>query len=311
MNKFYALLGLILCSTLSSGDLPGGAPRPNTPFIEPYILLGESGKSVDITAKKIIGRFFMQNIEVLGKYSPANDPDRYVLVVTHPELQKAVRSDHPASAFTAVIRIGITTEGQMTYVSCQNPEYWANAFLQETYVEYADNFICMKGYLLDAMPKMRGRFRRTFGGNQVDGLTLEEVRQYQYNRRAESLENVITLIRFDSYQQAVANLDQRMETSISIEKVFELEFPEQEFKLIGIALKNPPLERRILEQLDSDKLKRTASLPLEILVEGKRVLMLSPRYRLPLSFPDLDRKSFRQLKKLQQELMQTLSTLVN
>lgn len=311
MNKFFIILGLFLFSSLYAAELPVGVLTPNTPFIEPYILLGESGKSVDITAKKIIGQFFMQNIEIIGKYSPSNDPDRYVLVITHPELKKSVRSGGPAAALAAVMRIGITAEGQMTYVSCQSPEYWANAFLQGAYVEYAGNFERFMEYLAKAMPQMRGQFSRTFGGNPVDGLTPEEVRHYQYNRRAESLEDVITLVQFDSYQQAVKKLDQKMDTSALVETVFELEFPDQELKLIGIALRNSPLEQRILEQLDSNELKRTASLPLEILVTGNRVRILSPRYRLPLSFPDLDRKAFRQLKELQQELIQVLMTIVD
>jgi hypothetical protein len=158
---------------------------------------------------------------------------------------------------------------------------------------------------------MRGQFSRTFGGNRVDGPTSKEVRHYRYNRRTDGLEDTIILAQFSSYQEAAMRLNQKMGISTSIEKVFELEFPERELKLIGIALKTPPLEHRILEQLDSDNLKRTASFPLEILIAENRLLMLSPRYRLPLSFPDLDRKSFRQLKKLQQELIQTLSTFAD
>jgi hypothetical protein len=311
MNKSYVILGLLLFCSLNGTDLPAGMTTSDTPAVEPYLLLGESGKSVDITAKKIIGQFFMQNIEVLGKYSPANDPDRYVLVVTHPNLKKSVRSSYPASALAAVIRIGITVEGQMTYVSCQNPEYWANAFLQEAYVEYAGNFEGFMRFLRKALPKMRGQFSRTFGGARADGLTSEELRHYRYHRRTDGLDDTIILAQYSSYQEAVTRLNQKMGISASIEKVFELEFPEQELKLFGISLKNPPLGQRILEQLDSSKLKRTASLPLELLIAGNQILMLSPQYRLPLSFPDLDRKSFRQLKKLQQELVQAISTLVD
>ena len=122
---------------------------------------------------------------------------------------------------------------------------------------------------------------------------------------------MIVLAQYDTYRQATETLNQRMGASTSVEQVFGLEYPDQELKLIGFALKNPQLEQRIFEQLDSDKLKRTACLPLEVLVAGNQVLMLSPRYRLPLSFPDLDRKSFRQLKKLHQELIQILSVLVD
>lgn len=311
MKKFSVLLGFILCASLYAGELPTEAHGLPVPYIEPYILLGESGQSIDITARKMIGQFFMRNIEVLGKYSPAGDPDRHVLVVTHPELQQAIRLDRPASALASVVRIGITVEGQMTYVSCQNPNYWANAFLKETYLEYAESFARFKGYLIKALPKMRGSFHRGFGGRQGDGLTAEEIRQYRYSNRSDGLEDMIILAQFETYQQATETLSQSMDASTAIEKVFDLEYPSQELKLIGIALKNPQLEQRIFDQLDNDKLKHTACLPLEVLIVGNQVRMLSPRYRLPLSFPDLDRKSFRQLKKLQQELIQNLSALTD
>jgi hypothetical protein len=310
MNRIRITLGLIHLSLLCGASLPMGLPDQNAQFIGPYILLGESGKSVEVTTKKIIGQFFMQNIEVLGKYSPANDPDRFVLVVTHPGMQKGVWSDHPTSALATVIRIGITAEGQMTYVSCQNPEYWGNAYLQERYAGYAGEFDRFLGHLRKTMPRMRGRFSRTFGGDQVQGLTSEDIQHFQYNRRSERLEDTITLAQFDTYELAVKRIHEKMGTSATVEKVFELEFPEQKLMLLGIAYRDPPLEERILELLDSDRLKRTACLPLEILVSGNQVLMLSPRYRLSLSFPDLDRKAFRQLNKLQQELIQVISSIV-
>ena len=31
------------------------------------------------------------------------------------------------------MRIAITRVGELTYVSCQEPEYWAHAYLQEDY----------------------------------------------------------------------------------------------------------------------------------------------------------------------------------
>ncbi|UCH63676.1 MAG: hypothetical protein JSU77_04305 [Fidelibacterota bacterium] len=287
------------------------APRPqDSNYLEPYILIGESGKSVKRTASDIIGRLFMQNFQILGKYAPADDPGRFVIVVTNPDLLNAVQGSKPAAALAAVVRIAITREGEMTYVSCQNPDYWASACLQEDYLSAAEPIALFKQDLLAAMPRMRGRFNRPFGNSQGHPLTAEALHDYRFQRGAESLNDLVNLAIFDSFEGAVAAIEKRLAASRLITKVFGMTVPGRQVMLFGLALGGDSGEKRILTLLDADRLKRTASLPYELLVSGNRVAMLPVRFRLPLSFPDMDRKTYRRLEALEGDISSLMTTLV-
>lgn len=277
--------------------------------LEPYILIGESGKSIERTSKDIIGRLFMRNFEILGKYSPADDPDRYVIVVTNRDLLKVVDSDDNSALLVAAMRIAITRAGELTYVSCQNPEYWANAYLRHSYPSAAQHIIKFKRDVLKAMPPMRGRFNRPYGGSSTRPLSPAALREYRYRRRTASLDDIVTLATFSSFEAAITAIERGLDASEHVSKVFEKRISGRPMKLYGLALGSVSGERRIFALLDNSDMKRTAGLPYEIIVSGNQVLMLPVRYRLPLSFPDLDRKTYRQLKILDEEINQLLSSL--
>ncbi|MFB0517502.1 MAG: hypothetical protein ACETWG_12990 [Candidatus Neomarinimicrobiota bacterium] len=287
-----------------------GQTNLETSSLEPYILIGESGKNVERTASDIIGQLFMRNYEILGKYTPAGDPNRCVIVVTNHDLLKAVAELKPTATFAAVVRIAVTREGEMTYVSCQNPVYWANAYLQENYTSVAEQIAKFKQDLVRAMPPLRGRFNRPFGGPRNHPLTPEKIRTYRFRRRAEAFNDQITLATFDSFEEAVAIIENRLASSALLTRVFEKTTPGKQVKLYGLALGGDTGEKRIFSLLDTERMKRTASMPYEILVVEKRVVMLPVRFRLPLSFPHIDRKTYRQLKAVDKNITQLLSTLV-
>lgn len=49
----------------------------------------------------------------------------------------------------------------------------------------------------------------------------------------------------------------------------------------------PDADQYIMNKMDYKEIKSTANLPFEILVSGKAVFMLHPRFRIPLNFPDM------------------------
>ncbi len=311
----YTLLILSLAAMpficTSCGARGIAAPRPqDSNYLEPYFLIGESGRSVKRTASDIIGRLFMRNFEVLGKYAPADDPSRFVIVVTNRDLLNAVQGSKPAAAFAAAVRIAITREREMTYVSCQDLDYWASAYLREDYLSAAEQITRFKQDLLAAMPRMRGRFDRPFGGSRGRPLTPEALRNYRFQRRAESLDDLVTLATFDSFKEAVAAIEKRLAVSREITKVFEKAVPGRQAKLYGLALGGDSGEKQIVTLLDVEKTKRTASLPYEMLVLENRVVMLPVRFRLPLSFPDMDRKTYQRLEALDKDITRLMRSLV-
>ena len=305
-----SLAAMLLMSASCGAGRTSGTLLPDSNHLEPYILIGESGRSIERTASDVIGRLFMRNFEILGKYAPANDPGRFVIVVTNRDLLKAVQGSKPAAAFTAAVRIAITGDGEMTYVSCQNPDYWANALLQEDYLSAADQIARFKQELLGAMPRLRGRFNRPFGGSRNRPLTPEGLRTYRFRRRAESFDDRVTLASFNSFEEAVAAIEKRLADSRELTKVFEKTVPGRQVKLYGLALGGDAGEKRILALLDTGKIKCTASLPYEMLVLENRVVMLPVRFRLPLSFPDMDRKTYRRLNALEGDITRLMRALV-
>ena len=70
---------------------------------------------------------------MLGQYSPAESPERNVLVVSHPELLTALSDLRPSAGFFSAIRIGLISVNGNTLIPLQNPEYWVNAYLQDEY----------------------------------------------------------------------------------------------------------------------------------------------------------------------------------
>lgn len=311
------ILLILLLVQQPVGLVAGSDPTPalqsslrDTRPLEPYILIGESGKSVKLTAKELIGRLFMRNIEILGKYHPAGDPNRYVIVVTDPNLLAVASSRKETAGYLAAMRIAITRVGELTYVSCQEPEYWAQAYLQEDYPAVADQLATFRRKLLRAMPKMRGRFMRPYGGNAARPLTPAKLRTYHYRRRTESLEDVITLATFNSFEEAVAAMKTGLEASPTLEAVFEVAVPGKQVRLYGISLEGNLGEQWILDLLEVDQFRHTCALPYELLVTGNRVVMLPVRYRLPLHSPSMTKKNFRKLKPYHEEVTRMMADLV-
>ena len=61
---------------------------------------------------------------VIGEYQPAKDANRYVFVVPHPELPKAVQKVGELAGFGSTLRVAFTKENGTVTVSYTTPEYW-------------------------------------------------------------------------------------------------------------------------------------------------------------------------------------------
>ncbi len=285
-----------------------GAPvaRP----LEPYILIGQTRRNLRRTSRDIIGRLFLRQFDILGKYHPAGDPDRYVLVVSNRDLQAAVEVGKPPAGYLAGIRLAITKRGELTYVSCQDPVYWGHVFLREDYVAGAENLAKFKRDLLSAMPKMRVRFNRAYGGHYAKPMTPERILDYHYQWRAERFEDMVTLGTYGSHDEALKAVKGAVEASEDDTLVFEVALPGKQVVLLGLGLRGSVGEGEILAYLETGDQPFTVSLPWEVLVVDKQVLMLPVRYRLPISSPGMDKKTFRKLKRFQKDFHSRMTRLL-
>ncbi|NOZ08187.1 MAG: hypothetical protein GXO91_04840 [FCB group bacterium] len=294
-----AVLLLLFTSPNFAGDL-----------LRPYILIGESGESVEKTTDELIRAMFMNNFELLGRYAPAGDSQRYVMVVSNELLKAAINIGPSKAALLGGIRIGITAKGKMTYISCQDPEYWANAYFQEDYPKVHLFIEKFKEDLLKAMPKFRMRSGIGFGSQT--GLSVQDLREYHFDRKgAPQLNAEILLHDYPDYTTAITTIGAKLEASSAVRQVFKFELPDKEVALFGVALTATPGEQKLVKLLDQAPRKNTAFLPLEILIVGHKVYLLDPLYRLPLSFPDMDKRSYKKLRKLVPELTDQLDSLLH
>ncbi len=279
-------------------------------MLQPYLLVGESGQSVERTAKTLIGRLFMQDFDILAKYHPANDPDRYVLVISHNRLRRAVETGGQTAALALVMRIAIHAREEMTYISIQEPRYWGNAFLQDDYPAAAEHMENFRRLLLGVMPRLRGRFNRSYGGHYTRPLTAGDLRKYRFKRRSEGLDDLTPLVTFGSFSEAVLAVEEKLGAAPGCDLVFKVQVPNREQMLFGVAISAEPGETELLTLPVPDEPDLTASLPLELLLADNTVYMLPIRYRVPLAAPGIEKRTFRRLKSLQADFIGNLTVVL-
>lgn len=290
--------GIIVCMSMTAAQ----SPQSDKP-IQPYIIIGESGKSVRSTAKSMVGEFFMADIKIIGRYDPLNNDAVHIMVITIPALQATLKNRGPFALLAAVQSIAIIASNEMTYITMQNPLWWGNAYIGENFLQVESAVSRFTETIIKSMPRLRGSFDRYTGGNPKASLYEDGLWDYRYSRRSESLLDTVTLAQFDSYAAAVTKTEKGLDRANGISEVFHLEHTHKEAKLYGISLGGSIDNVALLDHLPIDKPPYYPALPLEILVDGNRVVMLAPRFRIPLSGPALDKKGYRKLKKFQSALI--------
>ncbi len=293
-----ALILFLLLSTTFAAEL-----------LKPYILIGESGLSVEKTSDEIIKSMFMNNFDMLGQYTFSADQERMVMIVSNELLQAALNLGPSEASFLGGIRIGITAKDKMTYISCQDPEYWARAYFREDYPKVHLFIEKFKKDLLSAMPKFRMRSNTGFGSDV--GLREQELITFHFDKKnTPHFEDKILLRDYTDHSAAVKALTSKLETSTGYQHVFTFELPGKKIVLYGISQMATPGDRELVTLLDQGPRKNTAFLPLEILIIDHSAYLLDPLYRLPLSFPDMDKRSYKKLRKLVPRLLDNLDLLL-
>ncbi|NQU68239.1 MAG: hypothetical protein HQ510_09885 [Candidatus Marinimicrobia bacterium] len=267
--------------------------------IQPYIFIGESGKTVDATSSQLVQSLFFSDdlFEVIGQYTPMDNLEKKVLVVTNPTLLGILERSNPSAGYLGGIRIGITRKGEMTYVSCQNPEYWAIAFLQDEYERERAAIAQFTKELKRSIPRFRMRIDLEFGSTQ--NFTEENINKYRYKSRSPHFEDALIVGEFDSFSDALSSIEKNIDNSPHESLVFSTTVIEGRVQLIGIQLAQ---ESEIFLLLDNADRKHTACLPYELLIVENEVFILDPKYRLAISFPDMKSKMFSKVKSISKKI---------
>ena len=284
--------------------------RPQSGGLHPYILVGESGQTVSRTAKQIVARLFLLNYRLLGRYYPEDDPSREVLIMTHPTLLRATTLEPLRGLLVAVCRIAIHERAGLTYVYVQNIPYWARAAYGESYAAVEPAMETFMQGFLGAFPQFRGQFGRPFGGHQRKPITPQRLTDFRYSRRSEGLEDMRLLKAYPTQRAAVSAVRRALHLAPDMADLFSLESADGSAHIIGFSNSGEHGDKALLAMLEVDNTEYAAAFPLELLVSGGEVFVLPLRYRLTLGAPGMSRKTFRQLKKVQQAYYLDLTTLL-
>ena len=265
-----------------------------TQNLKPYILAIESSEPISALKGAIQTNLEAQGISVAGQYQPAGDNNRWILVVTSPELQHAVREVGGLTGFAAALRIAITRENGVSKVTYTNPAYWGNAYFRGDSGKVAADYTAFDGKLKTALSATGTYVGSAFGSKK--GLSPAQLQKYHYMMGMPYFDDTEILKSFGSYQEAINKIETSIKQGVpDVKLVYKVTISGKNLTLYGFALSGDDGEATFLPVIDIGTPKHTAFLPYELLVTNNEVHMLHGRYRIALSFPDLTMGTFTKI----------------
>jgi len=262
--------------------------------LKPYVLGAECSKGLTESKALVKTNLKSAGFKILGEYQPAKDASRWVIVISNTDLISAVKKEKGLTGFAAALRVALTVEGGKVKVSYTNPKYWGNAYFRDDFPKVSSLYNSFDNKLIAAMKKSGKYVGKQFGSKE--GVTIDDIRDYQYMFGMPDFDDVIELGDFSSFAAAKQKVEANLKKGISgLKLVYSIEIPGTELKLYGIALTAADGEKDFLPKIDLGTQKHTAFLPYEILVKGDEVVMLHGRYRIALAFPDLAMLTFKKI----------------
>ena len=263
---------------------------------KPYTLGTVTDQTIAQIKPAVEANLKKNGFTIIGSYSPAEEKNRAVTVVTNKDLVDAVTKIGGLTGFAASFRIAYTTDPKTkkTTVSYMTPKYWGIAYFREDFKKVSTNYDNLSKSITKVFAGYQDYKGTTFGSE--DGISADDLEDYQYMWGMPEFDDTVELNDFDSYKAAVTKIDANMKKGIkNLELVYAIEIPGKDLKVYGIAMKGENGEKSFLSTIDFGKQKHTAFLPYQILVDGDEVHMLHGKYRIALSFPDLSMGTFTKI----------------
>lgn len=278
--------------------------------LSPYTLGATSNKGLKESAALVKEKLTANGFQVLGEYAPAEDKERWMIVITSESLLYAAGKTGGLTGFAAALRVALTRESGRVLISYTTPEYWLNAY-------YRDDFDAVKSLLdpltgkLENVMQESGTYAGTAFGSEK-GLDVDDLRSYKYMMGMPKFHETKELGEFASYKEAIDKVESSLIKGVpDVTKVYSVEVPGKELKLYGFALGGEKGESHFLPIVDISEPKHTAFLPYEFLVMGNEVHMLHGRFRIALSFPDLKMGTFTKIMSSPGDIEDLLESVVD
>jgi hypothetical protein len=216
----------------------------------------------------------VQGFDEAGSYSPYAGAT--VIVVTSPELKAAAASAMKNGGFGAGQRVAVTDYKGKLQVSYVNPAYLGAAY-------GLANLATVSAKLKAALGAVK-----EFGSDQ--GRTAEELAPgtYHYMVGFPFFHQVDVHAKYPDHQTALAEVEKGLAAGkAGAKKVYRIDLPDREASVFGVAMvSGDGTDKEIMNILDRQELRITASLPYELLVQHGDVVSLRRSYRVALYSPD-------------------------
>ncbi|MFQ5642718.1 MAG: hypothetical protein ACE5FQ_03360 [Thiogranum sp.] len=250
---------------------------------KPFVLASQGAGDFDTRVQETKAALTDAGFEILGEYSPYSGSfveNSQVIIVTNDELRKAAGMSE-RGGFAAPWRVSVTQSGGNVGVVYPNPIYLANGYRLKTDLSGVS----------EALKKALGA-QETFGSKK--GLTARKLRKYHYTFGMEYFDDVYELAEYGSHQEAVDVLEKNLAAGVGgVTKVYRLDLGN-DVTVFGVQRRSGEQnsdehmdDEWVMDNVDFDEPKKTAYLPVEIMVDGNEVVALHMRFRMALHFPDL------------------------
>jgi uncharacterized protein (DUF302 family) len=277
--------------------------------LSPYTLGATSSKGLKESASLVKEKLLANGFQVLGEYAPAEDKNRWLIVITSESLLYAAGKTGGLTGFAAALRVALTFESGRILISYTTPEYWLNAYYRDEY-DAVKTLLDPLSEKLEKVMEEIGNYSGTAFGSEK-GLDVDDLRSYKYMMGMPKFHETKELGEFESYMEAIDKVESSLLKGVpDVTKIYSVEIPGKELKLYGFALGGEKGESHFLPNVDISEPKHTAFLPYEFLVMGNEVHMLHGRYRIALSFPDLKMGTFTKIRSIPGDIEDLLKTIV-
>lgn len=240
--------------------------------MKPFILAAQSNGDIQTIVADVKSKLAKAGFEVVGDYTPYDGVT--IIAFTNDEL-KNLAAASKYGAYAAAQRVSVTKTSDEVQVSYTNPEYMAQAYR-------------LSQDLKDVNQKLASALgaQQQFGPSE--GMDAEDLRDYHYMFGMPYVDDPDTLKEYDSYDAAVAGVEKALAAhKAGVSKVYSIKLPGNKM-LFGVAMtKGKSADKFIMNEIDFKKLRSSAHLPYEMLVDGNTVYALNAKFRIAIDFPDL------------------------
>jgi hypothetical protein len=267
---------------------------------KPYILARVTKGEMDETVTELEKLLTENGFEIVGNYSPMQDQNRIVICVTNEDLKKSVDKvidKLEIIAFASVMRFALIKENDKITITYRNPLYWGNAFFRNDFPKVEAHYNTLNSKIAEMFKGLPGVRNRSYGSEK--GEKIKSLRKYRFGWFFPYFDDVIELAEKTNYETVTKTIEENLSKSVAdTKKVYSISFPGKQLMLYGIATYCKDCEPFYFSLYDKKAPNHDPSLPWEILVMEKKVVMLHGKFLLALAYPDFGMFTFMKAKRI-------------